>query len=83
MLEVFHGPRLCGTLALCYYNTKFDLSNKIIVILIYSFFPSMFQNHVMREDHLVTNPYIRDMFIGNHINFDVNLCTEVIGPAFI
>jgi hypothetical protein len=47
------------------------------------YLPTMFQNHVMREDHLVTNQYIRDMFIGNHINFDVNLCTEVIERSYI
>ncbi|XP_044975473.1 uncharacterized protein LOC123443223 [Hordeum vulgare subsp. vulgare] len=40
-----------------------------------------FVNHVSRGDVITSIRYIQDMFIGEHIKYDVHRCTEFILPV--
>ncbi|KAE8799303.1 hypothetical protein D1007_25434 [Hordeum vulgare] len=40
-----------------------------------------FVNHVSREDDISTLRYIKDMFVGPHITYEVNKCTEIVLPV--
>ncbi|KAE8816281.1 hypothetical protein D1007_06130 [Hordeum vulgare] len=37
-----------------------------------------FVNHVSREDDISKRRYIKDMFVGPHIIYEVNKCTEIV-----
>ncbi|XP_044964958.1 uncharacterized protein LOC123425340 [Hordeum vulgare subsp. vulgare] len=40
-----------------------------------------FVNHVSREDDISKLRYIKDMFVGPHIIYEVNKCTEIVLPV--
>ncbi|KAI5009956.1 hypothetical protein ZWY2020_012093 [Hordeum vulgare] len=40
-----------------------------------------FVNHVSREDDISMLRYIKDMFVGPHITYEVNKCTEIVLPV--